>query len=101
MVSAGQPQGGIALHAVVADGRILQRAVQGVAHVQLTGDVRRGHHDGEGLLAFHAVGHKRASLFPSLIKFAFQCLGIKILFHFHGIHLYVLRCLNFTDGSCG
>ena len=51
----GQPEGGIALHPLEADEDILQGVVQGVAHVQLAGDVGGRHDDGEGLLL--RVGH--------------------------------------------
>ena len=49
MISTRQPQRGIALHALVADNDILQRFVQGVAHMELSGDVRGRDHDGERL----------------------------------------------------
>ena len=49
VVCSGLPQGGIALHPLPADQDILHRVVQGVAHMQLSGDVRRRHHDGKGL----------------------------------------------------
>ena len=81
MVGAGEPQGGVALHAVIAGGRVLQGAVHGMAHVQLTGDIGRGHHDGKGLLALHAVGLKGASLLPGLIDFTFDGLGVELGFH--------------------
>ena len=89
MVRAGQPEGGVALHAMIADGRVLQEAVHRVPHMQLAGDVGRGHDDGEGFLAFHPVRHKRAALLPHLIELIFNGLGIIDLFHFkiHGVFL--------------
>ena len=87
VVRAGQPEGGVTLHAVIADGRILQEAVHRVAHMQLAGDVGRGHDDGEGLFAFHPVRHKRAALLPHLVELIFNGLGVVHLFHFkiHGV----------------
>ena len=64
MVGAGQPQGGIALHAVIADQRILGQGVHGMAHVQLTGDIGRRHHDDKGLFARNFGALKIALLFP-------------------------------------
>ena len=50
VVRARHPEGRVALHAVVADEYILRHLIQRVAHVELAGDVRRRHDDGEGLL---------------------------------------------------
>ena len=91
VIRAGQPERRIALHAVIADGEILQGAVQRVAHVQLTGDVGRRHDNGEGLLAFHAVRLKRAGGFPVAVNFAFHGLGIECFLHFHvNVLLYTI-----------
>ena len=81
VVGAGQPQGGIALHAMIASQGVLQGAVHGMAHVQLTGDVGRGHADGEGLFAFHAMGFESAALLPMLIGGGFDGLGIVLFLH--------------------
>ena len=81
VIGAGQPQGRIALHAVIAGQCILQGAVHGMAHMQLAGDVGRGHHDGKGLLARHAMGGKRAAFLPMAVGFILDRLGIILLFH--------------------
>ena len=41
VIGAGHPQGVVALHAPPADQHVLQRVVEGVAHVQGAGHVRR------------------------------------------------------------
>ena len=48
MVGAGLPQHVAAAHALEADEHVLQRVVEGVAHMQRAGDVRRRDDDGEG-----------------------------------------------------
>ena len=40
VVRAGEPQGGVPLHAFATGDRVLDRQVEGVAHVEDTGDVR-------------------------------------------------------------
>ncbi len=49
MVGAGLPERVVAAHPVPAGQDVLQRVVEGVAHVQAAGDVRRRDEDGEGL----------------------------------------------------
>ena len=49
MVGAGQPQRGIAPHALVTDQNILRRFIQRVSHVQLSRNVRGRDHNREGL----------------------------------------------------
>ena len=81
VVGAGQPEGGVALHAVVADQRILKRGIHGVAHVQLPRHVGRRHHDGKGLLALVDLRGESAAFFPLLVGFRFNRLGIVGFFH--------------------
>ena len=52
--------------------------------MQLAGDVRRRHHDGEGLLALHAVRHERAGLLPLLVELSFDGLRVIHLVHLSG-----------------
>ena len=52
MIRARQPQCAIALHTAPAGQDILQGIVEGVSHMQLTGNVRRGHHNGVGGFVF-------------------------------------------------
>ena len=67
MVSARQPECSIALHALEADQDILQRIVQGVAHMQLAGDVRRRDHDGIRFFRRIRLGGKIAPVLPVLV----------------------------------
>ena len=70
----------------------LGHLVQGVAHVQLAGDVRRGHDDGKGLLIGVLHGLERAGALPLFIDAIFNLLGLIDLLHrkflfFHNILL--------------
>ena len=56
MVGAELPQRVVALHAVPADQDVLQRVVEGMAHVQAAGHVRRRDHDGKGRAARLGIG---------------------------------------------
>ena len=84
VIRARQPERRVALHAVIARQAVLKHAVHRVAHVQLTGDVRRRHHDGEGLFALLAVRHKRAGLLPLLVELSFDGLRVINLVHLSG-----------------
>ena len=81
VVRAGQPQGGVALHAMIADQGVLQSGVHGVAHVELARHVGRRHHDGEGLLALVDLRREGPGGFPFFIGFLLDGLGIIGLFH--------------------
>ena len=67
MVNAGNPQGIVALHPLKTDQGILQGCVHSVAHVQLTGDIGWGHHNGEGLFAFVLLRMEVAAVLPHLV----------------------------------
>ena len=86
VVGAGHPQGGIALHPLGADQDILHGVVHGVAHVQLAGDVRRGHNDGVGFLVGVGLRVEVAAVQPELVDAVFHLAGI-VLFceFFHGV----------------
>ena len=49
VISSGQPKGGFAAHALVADHQVFQRGEKGVADMQAAGDVWRRHADDVGL----------------------------------------------------
>ena len=68
VVGAWQPQGGVAGHAPPAHQGVLYGLFQGVAEVQLPGDVGRGHDDGEGLTAGLDLGGKVAPVQPVLVQ---------------------------------
>ena len=79
MVGAGHPQGCVALHPLEADEDVLHGLIQGMAHVQLAGDVRRRHHDGVGLLAAVHFGVEVTALLPEVVDSVLD-LGRIILF---------------------
>ena len=87
VVRARQPQGRVALHAMVANGRVLQGAVHGVTHVQLAGDVGRRHHNGKGFLARHPMRRKSPARLPCLINVVLNGLRIEFCFHFRAVFL--------------
>ncbi len=94
MVRPGDPKGGIALHPLGADQDILQGAVHSMAHVQLSGNVGRGHDDGEGLFVRIHPGPEEAALLPKLIKSALRRRRIIGLGQFLAIaHLIFLLCM--------
>ena len=71
VVHAGLPERVAAGLAAVAREHVLQRVVEGVAHVQAAGDVRRRHHHAPGLSPAGAPGEAAARL-PKLVKAALE-----------------------------
>ena len=92
VVLAWLPEGVVTLHAVPADQNVLQRVVEGVAHVENAGDVRGRDHDRKGFCAVFGVGpgFERARAFPSLVQAGFGVVCVECFFHRHGGNL-VLR----------
>ena len=91
VVNTGQPQGGIALHTLVAGQDILKRGVKGVAHMELAGDVGRGHHNGEGLFLRVNFPLEVAAFHPHIVNFLFHSLwfiDFRKFFHFSFLLLY-------------
>ena len=76
VVGAGEPQGGVALHALKARQDVLQRRVHCMAHVQLAGDVRRRHDDGKRLFVRVGLGLEAVVVHPHLIDAALDLLGL-------------------------
>ena len=76
MIRAGHPQGGIALHALIAREDVLQRRIERVAHVQLAGDVRGRHDDGKRLFVRVGLGLEAVVVHPHLIDAALDLLGL-------------------------
>ena len=70
------PEGFIALHALVADQNILHGIIQGMTHMQLSGDIGRGHDNGEGLLIPVHLSVKISLILPFLIQADLNPLGI-------------------------
>ena len=88
MIRARLPEGIVALHALEPDQDVLHGIVQGVAHVELPCDVRRGNHDGEG---FPVVVHLRAEILPVqpfLIQPVLQPSGVVGLCQFRGMPFF-------------
>ena len=67
MVGAGHPQGGVALHPLVAGQDVLPGFVHSVAHVQLAGNVRRRHDDGKRFFAAVDLGMEIPLVAPVLV----------------------------------
>ena len=82
VVRARLPQSLVALHPLVADQDILHGVVQGVSHVQLSGDIGRGHHDGEGLFVLVHLGVEILSVQPLLVQAVLNVRRIVSFFQF-------------------
>ena len=67
VVAAGQPQCLIALHPFVPDQDILQRAVHGVAHMELSGNIGGRHNNGKRLFVRIWIGVEAVVVHPHLI----------------------------------
>ena len=76
VVSAGDPQGGVALHPLKADQDVLEGAVHGVAHVELAGDIGGRHDDGVGLLLGVPDAGEALVLLPLGVDAAFHLAGV-------------------------
>ena len=83
VVGAGQPQGVVARHAPPADERVLERVVEGVAHVQDARDVGRRDDDGVGGLVRVGVGGEAAGLVPQGVPFRLGGVGLVAGGEFH------------------
>ena len=102
MVGAGHPQRGIALHPLVAGQDVLPGLIHGVAHVQLTGDVRRRHDDGKRLFAAVDLGMEIPLVAPVLIDAILGALRGILFGEFlrHSVNLLVnVRGVIFTFGQ--
>ena len=76
MVGAGEPQGRVPQHAVPAYQGVFNCFLQGVAKVQLAGDVGRRHDNGKGFLAGVGVGREVAFRKPILVQPLLNCSGV-------------------------
>ena len=84
VIRAGEPKHLIPGHALIAGDGVLQRIVQGVAHVELARDVGGRDHDGERGLLRVRLCVEIAALLPFLVPFALYDLmivGFRHLFH--------------------
>ena len=85
VIDAGQPQGGIALHALIARQDVLQRRVKRMTHVELPRDIGRRHDDGERLFIGVDLALEIATFHPKIIYFfldRFRVIGFRQFFHF-------------------
>ena len=85
MVGSRQPQSAVAGHPLPANQNILECLVQGMSHVQLAGNVRRGNDDGIRFLLRIHMGSKAAAVIPHLINAVFKIFWLvgfcQFLFH--------------------
>src|ERR1019366_9173386 len=79
VIGAGQPQRVVPLHPARADDDVLERDVESVAEMELTGDVRRWNHDREDFALARGVGLEVAQVDPLLKPSFFSRLRIKCL----------------------
>ena len=64
MICARHPQRGIALHPLKPNDGVLHHIIQRMAHMQLPGNIRRGHHNGKGFFTLIHLGMKISFFHP-------------------------------------
>ena len=79
MVDTGYPQCIVASHSFPSDQDILHCVIQGMAHVQLTCDVRRGHYDAKRFFGFVNFCMEVFLFHPCVVKSFLYYRGVKIL----------------------
>ena len=79
MVGAHLPMRVETVHPVVTDQRVLQRVLEGMAHVQRTGHIRRRQHD--GVCRTLTGGREATGVFPVGVPFAFELAGVETFIH--------------------
>jgi len=79
VIRTWQPEGIFAGHALVANKCINQGTLEGVTHVETTGNIGRGDDYTVGFAAFFGVCCKYFLIFPILLPFGFCDLGIVLL----------------------
>ena len=90
MITARLPQCFIALHTLPADQGILQGVIEGVAHVQLTGNIWWRHHDGKRLLVRVDLRMEIVALQPHVIDAVLNLLRVVLLCKFFHNHFLLL-----------
>src|SRR5208282_2839860 len=83
VIGAGQPQRVVTLHPARAHDDVLQRNVERVAEMELTGDIRRWNHDREDFALARGIGLEVAQVDPLLKPSLFSGLRIKCLGQIH------------------
>jgi len=82
VVGTGLPQGLVAFHTMKADQGIHDGVLEGVAHMQAAGNIRRWNHDAVAIVAVGLLrGVEVSALFPSLVPALLQVLWIVGFFH--------------------
>ncbi len=81
VIYPGQPEGGVALHAMPADEQVLDGGSEGMAQVQLARNVRGRHDDGEGMLGGIGVSGEVVSLQPEAVQTVLHLAGVVSLGH--------------------
>ena len=76
VVYTGDPKGVIALHPLEANDAVLQGRVHCVAHMQLSGDIGRGHDDGKGLFVLIPLRVEVTTLLPHVVNLGLNGLGL-------------------------
>src|SRR5699024_11120031 len=72
VVVARQPEGGVAVHALVPYEHVLDGLVEGMAEVELARDIRGRDNDGEGLLFRVALGVEVVAPQPHVVDLLFD-----------------------------
>jgi hypothetical protein len=94
VVGAGQPQGRLAHHPVPAGHDVLQRGRQGMAHVQLAGNVGRRHDNDERFLIRVYLGREIAAIQPELIPLVLYLSRFVGLGHLRSLFILRHSCLS-------
>ena len=76
MVNPGQPQGIVSTHPVPAGEKVLHHPVDGMTHVQCSGDIGERHHDHVRCLPRPGSGGERSGIQPALVILVLGCGGI-------------------------
>ncbi len=76
VVRPGEVERRVPLHPLVPDEHVLEGVVHGVAHVELSRHVGRGHDNGEGLPFGVPVSPEAAVLLPALVNAGLHLLGL-------------------------
>jgi len=76
MVHAALPQGCIALHALIAYQYVLQGIVEGMAHMQRAGHIRRRYDNAVGLTAVGHIGLEISFFMPQAVPFLLNAVRV-------------------------
>ena len=97
MIRSRLPERIVALHSFKTDQDILHGIVQGMSHMELSRDIRRGHHDGEGLFAPIHLSMEIFLFHPLLIQSVLNTVRIIGFCQFF-VHTYSLLRLRRING---